>query len=113
MLGWTTLATYSVRADGTIVTAGTDGLDVKEVVNARGQEAIDLATWLAAQITGTYYAAGDTFKMPANDMSLYAVWQPTLTNYFVYRYSRAVDGTITSSSTITRTGSDAYACRGD
>ena len=74
LLGWTTLATYSVRADGTIVAAGTDGLDVKEVVNARGQEAIDLATWLAAQITGTYYAAGDTFKMPANDVNLYAVW---------------------------------------
>lgn len=93
--GWTTVETYSVRADGTIVTAGTDGLDVKEVVNARGQEALDVITWLGTLATGNYYAAGDLFKMPARDVNLYAVWTPTLTNYFVNRYSVARDGSVT------------------
>ena len=79
--GWTTIASYGVASDGSIVSADTTGAIVKLIADALGAEAEAVIAWLEKMGTDPqgrpyYYVNGASFLMPVGNETLYAVWTP-------------------------------------
>ena len=100
LAGWTTVATYGVAADGSIVAADdASAVVVKNIADAKGLEAEAVITWLATLAVDSngrpvYYVNGATYLMPTNDKILYAVWAPRDDiTYYVEHWLLSGDGT--------------------